>query len=128
MIGKINMSEKLQCPYCNFCCRSPATYADHLKTCIKEPVKQTSTMLSRKMNKLLSKKRRYKGLMVDLSGKFGEVPPPQNESENLKTVMTQLNEMKLAKIPNIIATVRNVLMERRLNHRNNFWRRQLETN
>jgi len=87
-------------------------------------VKQAAatTMLSRKMDKLLSKKKR-KGLMVDLSGKFGEVPPPQNESENLKSMLKHLNEIRLAKMPNIIARVRSVLMARRLRHKNNFWRR-----
>src|SRR5262245_22868279 len=79
-----------------------------------------STMLSRKMEKLLSKKRRYRGLMVDLSGHHGEVPQPSTESTNLKTMMTQLNSMRMARFPKIIATVRSVLHARRMKHK--WWR------
>jgi hypothetical protein len=113
------MSDRIKCDVCGKSFLNPSAFAQHL--CIKQPA--ATTMLSRKMEKLLSKKKRYKGLIVDLSGHHGEVPQPSNESENLKQMMQTLNEIKMAKLPNIIATVRNVLMERRLNHRNNFWRR-----
>jgi len=106
---------------CDVCGKSfnPSGFAQHV--CIKQPA--ATTMLSRKMEKLLSKKKR-KGLMVDLSGHHGEVPQPTSESENLKFMLTQLNEIRRAKIPTIIARVREVLMARRLKHKNNFWRRQ----
>src|SRR5262249_29629355 len=114
------MSEKLVCPHCGAAFRSPATYAHHVKQHEEQPA--ASTMLSRKMDKLLSKKKR-KALMVDLSGHHGEVPQPPNEMENLKSKLQHLNELRMAKFPNIIARVRSVLMARRLRHKNNFWRR-----
>lgn len=109
-------SERITCEICGKSF-NPSGFAQHV--CIKQPA---ATMLSRKMDKLLSKKK-CKGLMVDLSSHYGEVPPPQNESENLKFMLKHLNEIRLAKIPNIIARVRSVLMARRLRHKNNFWRR-----
>src|SRR5262245_42240865 len=109
------MTDRIKCDVCGKSF-NPSGFAQHV--CVKQPA--ASTMLSRKMDKLLSKKR--KGLMVDLSNHHGEIPQPANESENLKQMMTHLNEIPLAKIPKVIAQVRSVLHARRMRHKNNFWR------
>src|SRR6516162_933622 len=83
----------------------------------------TTQMMTRHMDKLTKKKKKYKGLMIDLSGHHGEIPQPTSESENLKQMMQHLNELRLGKMPNVTARVRSVLMARRLKHKNNFWRR-----
>src|SRR5262249_8414239 len=108
-------NDKILCEKCGKSF-SPGSYLYH--PCMVN----ASTMLSRKMSKLLSKKRRYRGLMVDLSMHHGEVPQPSTESTNLKSMLTQLNSMRMAKFSKIIATVRNVLHARRMKHKNPFWR------
>lgn len=109
------MTNKILCEKCGQYF-NPSSYVRH--SCI---LNATAPMLSRHMDKLSKKKR--KGLMVDLSGHHGEVPQPTSESENLKQMLKQLNEIRMAKFPSIVARVRSVLMARRLRHKNNFWRR-----
>src|SRR5262249_17695999 len=84
----------------------------------------TTELFTRKMEKLLAKKKKRKALMVDLSGHHGEIPQPTSESENLKFMMQYLTEIRLGRMPNVIAQVRSVLHARRMRHKNNFWRRQ----
>src|SRR5262249_2674276 len=112
------MSERIKCEICGKSF-NPSGFAQHV--CVKQPA--ASTITSRKMEKLLLKRKR-KGLMVDLSQHHGEIPQPTSENESLKSKLQRLNEIRMAKFPNIIKQVRSVLMARRLRHKNNFWRRQ----
>ena len=111
------MNEKIVCPYCNASFRSPATYAAHSKTCVKQPV---STMLTRKLADKMAKRRR-KGFMIDLSnqgGAHGTFPQPASESveermEAIKQQVRELNEIRLKRMPNIVAAVRSALNSHR---------------
>jgi len=106
------MTERLVCPYCNASFRSPATYADHVKQHEKQPA--ATTMLTRKMEKLMAKTKR-KGFMIDLSGQHGTFPQPASESvedrmKNIRLMIQELNEIrKLITIPITVKSVRSSL-------------------
>jgi len=114
-------NERLVCPDCNFSCRSPATYADHLEQRQKEPAKQTSTMLTRRLADVTAKKKR-KAFMLDLSGQHGTFPQPSSESVSvddrinaIRAAVKELNELKLGRLPILVKSVRNAL---------NTWRKR----
>ena len=101
------MSTRIKCDICGKSF-NPSGFAQHV--CIKQPV---TTMLTRKMQELMAKKKRkvIVGIPNDIArdGVF-----PQNESveqrmEAIKHMIRELNELKLARIPNIVAAVRSSL-------------------
>jgi len=116
------MSEKFHCPYCNASFRSAAAAADHLKQHEKQPV---STMLTRKLADKMAKKRRT-GFMID-TNRSGVFPEPATESVDermaaIKQQVRELNEIRLKRLPIIVAAVRSALKSKRLKgkHRK-FW-------
>jgi len=108
------MSDRIKCDICGKSF-NPSGYAQHV--CVKQPA---STMLTRKLADKMAKKRR-KGFMIDLSnqgGAHGTFPQPASESveermEAIKQQVRELNEIRLKRMPNIVAAVRSALNSHR---------------
>jgi len=109
------MSERIKCEVCGKSF-NPSGYAQHV--CVKQPA---STMLTRKLADKMAKKRR-KGFMIDLSnqgGTHGTFPQPASESveermEAIKQQVRELNEIRLKRMPNLVAAVMGALKFKRL--------------
>jgi hypothetical protein len=107
------MDIKVKCPICGFE-SNPSGLAQHMKQHEKQPA---STTLTRKLADRMRKKSR-KGFMIDLSSQHGTFPQPNSESvedrmQAIREMVKELNEIKLKRLPNIVAAVRSALNSHR---------------
>jgi hypothetical protein len=112
------------CGYCKEPLDSKERFADHLTECSSgrgSRARKATELLSRKM---MDKRKRKKAIVlpIDLSGKGGEFP--ESESEELKSMLHDLNTYYEQKIPSLVGRVMSSLRLKRLRGPNGKWWKQ----